>query len=83
MMLFNIVKTYCFNPFEKCCWADLKLDFQENGKIFGHQGRIENVDIAVKIFGISYFGFNKRPGEENYEIRGTSEILNQKEVKER
>jgi len=118
-MLFNIVKTYCFNPFEKCCWADLKLDtfdgakprflnrgkkrrsvstlsiprasdrgvewvdFQENGKIFGHQGRIENVDIAVKIFGISYFGFNKRPGEENYEIRGTSEILNQKEVKER
>jgi hypothetical protein len=61
----------------------LKFEFQENGKIPGHQGRIENVDIAVKVFGSSCLGFNKRSGEENYEIRGISEVLNQKEVKER
>jgi len=60
----------------------LKFDFQENGKIQGHQGQIESADIAVKIFGSWYLGFNKKSGEENYEIRGTSEVLNQKEVKE-
>jgi len=61
--------------------SDLKYEFQENGKIPGHEGRIENVDIAVKIFGSPCLGFNKRPGEGNYEIRGISEILNHKEVK--
>ena len=60
----------------------MKFDFQENGKIPGHQGRVERADIAVKIFGSWYLGFNKKSGEENYEIRGTSEVLNQKEVKE-
>ncbi len=82
MLLFNIVKAYCFNPLERCCWADLKFEFKENGKIPGHQGRIENVDIAVKIFGSSCLGFNRRLGEEHYEIRGMSEVLNQKGVKE-
>lgn len=43
---------------------------------------MENVNIAVKIFGSSCLGFNKRSGEENYEIRGMSEFLNQREVKE-
>ena len=62
--------------------SDLKFEFQENRKIPGHQGRIESADIVVKVFGSLHLGFNKRPGEENYEIRGTSEILNQKEVKE-
>jgi len=61
----------------------LKFEFQENGKIPEHEGRIENVDIAVKIFGSSCLGFNKRSGEENYEIRGITEILNHIEVKER
>jgi hypothetical protein len=60
----------------------LKFDFQENGKIPGYQRQIERADIAVKIFGSSYLGFNKMSGEENYEIRGENEVLNQKEVKE-
>ncbi len=84
MSHFTTIKTEILDPeILKKTLSDLKFEFKEDGKIPGHQGRIENVDIAVKIFGISYFGFNKRPGEENYEIRGTSEILNQKEVKER
>jgi hypothetical protein len=62
--------------------SDLKFDFQENGKISGYQGRMEDVGILVKISGSWYLGFNKMSGEENYEIRGTSEVLNQKEVKE-
>ena len=60
----------------------MKFKFQENGKIPGHQRQIERADIAVKISGSSCIGFNKNLGEENYEIRGTSEVLNQKEVKE-
>jgi hypothetical protein len=60
----------------------LKFEFQENRKIPGHQGQVERADIAVKIFGSWYFGFNKSLGEENYEIRGANEVLNQKEVKE-
>lgn len=48
----------------------------------GHQGRIESADIVVKIFGNWYLGFTKKGEEENYEIRGISEILNHKEVKE-
>ena len=60
----------------------MKFDFQENGKISGYQGRMEDVGILVKISGSWYLGFNKMSGEENYEIRGTSEVLNQKEVKE-
>lgn len=43
---------------------------------------MESADIVVKIFGNLHFGFNKKPGEENYEIRGMSEILNQKGIKE-
>ena len=43
---------------------------------------MENVDIVVKIFGSWYFGFNKRAGEEYYEIRGANEVLEQKGVKE-
>lgn len=61
----------------------MKFEFQENGQIPGHQGRIENVDIAVKIFGRSCLGFNKRSEEESYEIKGMSEILSQREVKDR
>lgn len=60
----------------------MRFEFQENGKISGHQGRIENVDIAVNIFGSSCLGFNKKSGEENYEIKGTVEVLNDKGVKE-
>ena len=62
--------------------SDLKFDFQENGKISGYQGRMEDVGILVKISGSWYLGFNKNLGEENYEIRGANEVLNQKEVKE-
>ena len=83
MSHFTTIKTEILDPeILKRTLSELKFDFQENGKIPGHQGRIENVDIVVKIFGSSYLGFNKRSGEENYEIRGTIEVLNQKEVKE-
>jgi len=61
--------------------SDLKFEFQENGKIPGYEGRIENVDIAVKIFGSPCLGFSKKCDEGNYEIRGISEVLNHKEVK--
>jgi hypothetical protein len=84
MSHFTTIKTEILDPeILKKTLSDLKFEFQENGKIPGHQGRIENVDIAVKVFGSSCLGFNKRSGEENYEIRGISEVLNQKEVKER
>jgi len=43
---------------------------------------MEDVGILVKISGSWYLGFNKNLGEENYEIRGANEVLNQKEVKE-
>ena len=62
--------------------SDLKFEFQENGQILGYQGRIENVEIAVKISGCWHLGFNKRGEEENYGIRGRIEVLNQKDVKE-
>jgi hypothetical protein len=63
--------------------SELKFEFQENGKIPGHQGQIERADIAVKISGSLYIGFHKRSGVESYEIRGLYEVLNQKEVKDR
>src|SRR4030042_5729763 len=83
MSHFTTIKTEILDPeILKRTLSELKFEFQENGKILEYQGRIENVDIAVKMFGSSCLGFNKRSEEENYEIRGTSEILNQKEVKE-
>ena len=83
MSHFTTIKTEILDPeILKKTLSELKFEFQENGKILEYQGRIENVDIAVKMFGSSCLGFNKRSEEENYEIRGTSEILNQKEVKE-
>lgn len=83
MSHFTTIKTEILDPeILKRTLSDLKFEFQENGKIPGHQGQMENTDIVVKIFGRSCLGFNKRPGEENYEIRGISEVLNQKEVKE-
>ena len=83
MSHFTTIKTEILDPeILKETLSDLKFEFRENGQIPGHQGRIENVDIAVKIFGSSCLGFNKRSEEENYEIKGTSEFLNQREVKE-
>jgi len=83
MSHFTTIKTEILDPeILKKTLSDLKFEFKEDGKIPGHQGRMESVDIVIKIFGNSQFGFNKKPGEENYEIRGTIEILNQKEVKE-
>jgi hypothetical protein len=83
MSHFTTIKTEILDPeILKKTLSDLKFEFQEDGKISGYQGRMEDVDIVVKISGSWYFGFNKRSGEENYEIRGTSEVLNQKEVKE-
>ena len=83
MSHFTTIKTEIRDPeILKTTLSDLKFEFQENGKIPGHQGRMESADIVVKIFGSSCLGFNWRSGEENYEIRGTSEVLNQKEVKE-
>ncbi len=59
----------------------MKFEFQENGKILGHQGRIESVDIAIGIAGIFYFGF-KRSGEKiGYEIRGLMEYLQMEKIK--
>ena len=84
MSHFTTIRTEILDPeILKKTLSDLKFEFQENGKIPEHEGRIENVDIAVKIFGSSCLGFNKRSGEENYEIRGITEILNHIEVKER
>jgi hypothetical protein len=83
MSHFTTIKTEILDPeILKKALSDLKFEFQENGKISGYQGRVENADIVVKISGSWYLGFNKMSGEENYEIRGTSEVLNQKEVKE-
>lgn len=82
MSHFTTIKTEILDPeILKKTLSDLKFDFQENGKIPGHEGRIENVDIAVKILGSPCLGFSKRYSEENYEIRGISEVLNHKEVK--
>jgi hypothetical protein len=82
MSHFTTIKTEILDPeILKKTLSDLKFEFQENGKIPGPEGRIENVDIAVKIFGSLCLGFNKRSGEENYEIRGISEVLNHKEVR--
>jgi len=83
MSHFTTIKTEVLDPeILKKTLLDLKFEFQENGKIPGHQGRMESADIAVKISGSSCIGFNKNLGEENYEIRGTIEVLNKKEVKE-
>ncbi len=61
--------------------ADLKFKFQENGKIPGHQGRMENVDIAVGAEGYSCFGFKRSQERGSYEIRGLMEYLEDKKVK--
>ena len=83
MSHFTTIKTEILDPeILKKALSDLKFEFQENGKISGYQGRVENADIVVKISGSWYLGFNKNLGEENYEIRGANEVLNQKEVKE-
>ena len=83
MSHFTTIKTEIRDPeILKKTLSDLKFEFQENGKISGYQGRVENADIVVKIFGSWYFGFNKSLGEENYEIRGANEVLKQKEIKE-
>src|SRR4030066_230198 len=78
MSHFTTIKTEILDPeILKKTLSDLKFEFQENGKIPGHQGRMESADIVVRIFGNLQFGFNKKPGEENYEIRGMVEVLNQ------
>ena len=83
MSHFTTIKTEILDPeILKKTLSDLKFEFKENGKIPGHYGRMESADIVVKIFGNLQFGFNKRPGEEHYEIGGTIEVLNQKRVKE-
>ena len=83
MSHFTTIKTEILDPeILRKTLSDLKFEFQENGKILGYQGRMENVDIAVRIFGSSCLGFNKRSGEGNYGIRGRIEVLNQKNVKE-
>jgi len=83
MSHFTTIKTEILDPeILKKTLSELKFDFQENGKISGYQGRMEDVGILVKISGSWYLGFNKNLGEENYEIRGANEVLNQKEVKE-
>lgn len=61
--------------------SDLKFKFQEEGMIPGYQGKIENVDIAVEVAGYSMFGFKKREGKDDYDIRGLLEYLQNKEVK--
>jgi len=82
MSHFTTIKTEILDPeILKKTLSDLKFDFKENGKILGYEGRIENVDIAVKIFGNPCLGFSKKCGEGNYEIRGVIEVLNHKEVK--
>ena len=84
MSHFTTIKTEIYDlDILKRTLSDLKFEFQENNKIAGYQGQSERADIVVKISVSSWFGFNKRSGEENYEIRGMSEVLNQKEVKER
>ncbi len=84
MSHFTTIKTEIKDPeILKEALSDLKFEFQENGKIVGHQGRVESVDIAVRMLGSWCLGFNNRPGTENYEIRGTIELLNQKRVKQR
>ena len=78
MSHFTTIKTEILDPeILKKTLSELKFEFQENGKILEYQGRIENVDIAVKMFGSSCLGFNRRLGKEHYEIRGTIEVLNQ------
>lgn len=61
--------------------SDLKFKFQENGKIPGHQGRVESVDIAVGAAGYSYFGFKRSQERDCYEIRGLMECLREEKVK--
>lgn len=83
MSHFTTIKTEILDPeILKKTLSDLKFEFKENGKIQGHRGQMESADIAVRVFGYFHFGFNKKPGEENYKIRGMSEILNQKGIKE-
>jgi hypothetical protein len=82
MSHFTTIKTEIRDPeILKRTLSDLKLKFQENGKIPGHQGRTERVDIAVGAAGYSYFGFKKSQERGNYEIRGLVEYLRKDEVK--
>jgi len=81
MSHFTTIKTEIRDPdILKRTLSDLKFKFQENGKIPGHRGQTENVDIAVGAAGYSSFGFKKREGKECYEIRGLVEYLQNREV---
>lgn len=75
MSHFTTIKTEIRDPeILKKTLSDLKFEFQENGKMPGHQGQIERADIVVKLSGSSWLGFNKNLGEENYEIGGVNVI---------
>jgi len=81
MSHFTTIKTEIRDPdILKRTLSDLKFEFHENGKIPGHRGQMENVDIAVGAAGYSSFGFKKREGKDCYEIRGLVEYLQNREV---
>jgi len=82
MSHFTTIKTEIRDPeILKKTLSDLKFKFQENGKIPGHEGRMENVDIAVGAVGYPYFGFKRSRESGGYEIRGVVEYLRKDEVK--
>lgn len=82
MSHFTTIKTEIRDPeILKKTLSDLKFEFQENGKIPGHQGQKESLDIAVGAAGYSYFGFKRSQEKGSYEIRGLVEYLREEKVK--
>lgn len=82
MSHFTTIKTEIRDPeILKRTLSDLKFKFQENGKIPGHGGKTENVDIAIGPAGYTNFGFKRSLNRDVYEIRGLVEYLQNREVK--
>jgi hypothetical protein len=83
MSHFTTIKTEIFDlEILKETLSDLRIGFEEKGKIQGFEGQEEIVDIAVKQDGLFTMGFKHNRRKGCYELRGLKELLHQAESRQ-
>lgn len=83
MSHFTTIKTEIFDlKILKQTLSDLRIGFEENGKIQGFEGQREVVDIAVNLDGLFTMGFKYNRRKECYEIKGSKEFVHQTESRQ-
>ena len=83
MSHFTTIKTEIYDlKILKQTLSNLRIGFEEKGKIQGFEGQREVVDIAVKLDGQFQIGFKYNQQKGCYELRGLKEFVHQAETRQ-